>query len=525
MSFAGRIKKLASETAVYGISSVVGRLITFLLFPFYSQYFSPDQYGVVGVVFTLFIFTNVVYQYGMESAYLKFASDRGNDDGGYESDAAGDSGVSTATPDVLSTSIWSLLATSLLFSALLVVGRSQVAGLISLAPEWHYLLHFVAVILVLDTLAVVPFAKLRLDNRPYRFAAIRIAAVLVNVALNVYLIAVRGMGIEAVFIANVVSSGLALVLLLPTFVMQLRPRFDTAVWRALLSFGLPFIPAGLGYAFADRVNIFFLNAMTPERVLALHGDQIDAAMLATLTAPADFGEYMAGVFNGIAKLAVLMALVVQMFRYAWQPFFLHHARDDDARPLFARVFTLFVAAGLLVVLAVSFFAQEIVSIPLPGDRHLVQPRYWLGLFAVPVLLVGYLFQGMYYNFAAGAYIRKKTGYFVYCALAGAAVSIVINVAFVPYYGMIAAAWAAASAYFVMAALLYLLVRRDFPVPYDWKRILSLGLVALALFLAWHRIDALQQTLPEMGLLAGFVLAIFGLGIVSPGSVRRTFSRA
>ena len=448
----------------------------------------------------------------MESAYLKFASD--------DAGEGGDEGK----PDVLSTSIWSLLATSLLFSAILVLGRSQVAGLISLAPEWHYLLHFVAVILVLDTLAVVPFAKLRLENRPYRFAAIRIAAVLVNVALNVYLIAVRGMGIEAVFIANVVSSGVALVLLLPTFVTKLKPTFDSSVWRALLSFGLPFVPAGLGYAFADRVNIFFLNAMTPERVLALHGDQIDADMLATLTSPADFGEYMAGVFNGIAKLAVLMALVVQMFRYAWQPFFLHHARDEDARPLFARVFTLFVAAALLVVLAVSFFAQEIVSIPLPGDRFLVQPRYWLGLFAVPVLLVGYLFQGMYYNFAAGAYIEKKTGYFVYCALAGAAVSIVINVSFVPHYGMIAAAWAAASAYFVMAALLYILVRRHFAVPYDWKRVLTLGVIALGLFFAWRRFDVLRHTLSEIGLLAGFVLAMLGLGIVSPQSIRRILSR-
>lgn len=508
MSFADRLRTLASEAAIYGISSVVGRLITFLLFPFYSQFFTPDEYGVVGVVFTLFVFANVVYQYGMESAYLKFASDA----------------TGLRKTEVLSTSTWALLFSSVLLSALLLVGKPVVAGVIGLAGEWHHLLDYVAAILILDTLAVVPFAKLRLENRPMVFAAVRISAVVLNVALNVYLIAFRGMGIEAVFIANVASSALALVMLVPTFVGGLRLVLDRSLLRTLLGFGLPFLPAGLGYAFADRVNIFFLNAMPRERVLALYGADIDPAMLMALQTPADYGEYVAGVFNGVAKLAVIMALVVQMFRYAWQPFFLQHARDPDARPLFARVFTLFVAASLVVVLAVSFFAQELVAIPLPGGRHLVQARFWIGLFAVPVLLLGYLFQGMYYNFAAGAYIERKTGYFVYCALAGGAVSILANILFVPRFGMIAAAWSVASAYFVMAVLLYVFMRRHYPVPYDWKRIAGLGVCAMVVFGLWYRVPFLHQPLGEFLLLAAFVGTIIGLRIVRPRSIGLLFAR-
>jgi len=509
MSFAARLRTLASETAIYGISSVVGRLITFILFPFYSQFFAPDEYGIVAVVFTLFIFANVVYQYGMESAYLKFASD--------ESTPGGRSRVT-------STAVWSLLATSVLFSAALLGGKSQVGSFIELADEWHHLLNYVAVILVLDTAAVVPLAGLRLDNKPKRFAGIRIASILINVGLNVYLIAFRRMGIEAVFIANVVASAATLIMLLPNLVAGMSLRFDGSMWRSMLGFGLPFIPGGLGYAFADRINIFFLNVMAPERVVALYGDKIDAATLATLAGPEDYGAYVAGVFNGVVKLAVIMALVVQMFRYAWQPFFLQHARDPDAKPLFARVFTLFTALSLFVVLAVSFYAQEIVALPLPGGRHLVEQRYWLGLFAVPMLLLGYLFQGMYYNISAGAYIERKTGYFVYCAVAGAAVAVAINMLFVPRYGMIAAAWSATAAYFVMASMLLYFVQRVYPVPYDWRRIGALGFVATCVFIVWQRMEMLRNPLAELGLLAVFGLVIFGLRIARISSVKALLRR-
>jgi O-antigen/teichoic acid export membrane protein len=357
-----------------------------------------------------------------------------------------------------------------------------------------------------------------------RFASIRIASILINVGLNVYLIAFRRMGIEAVFIANVVASAATLIMLLPNLASGMMLRFDSLTWRSMLRFGLPFIPGGLGYAFADRINIFFLNVMSPERVVALYGDKIDAATLATLATPEDFGAYVAGVFNGVVKLAVIMALVVQMFRYAWQPFFLQHARDPDAKPLFARVFTLFTALSLFVVLAVSFYAQEIVALPLPGGRHLVEQRYWLGLYVVPMLLLGYLFQGMYYNISAGAYIERKTGYFVYCAIAGAVVAVGINMLFVPRFGMIAAAWSATAAYFVMASTLLYLVRRVYPVPYDWRRIGALGFVALLSFLAWQRFELLRNPFAELGLLVAFVLVIFGLRIVSLNSARILLQR-
>ncbi|MCB0718954.1 MAG: polysaccharide biosynthesis C-terminal domain-containing protein [Bacteroidetes bacterium] len=488
MKGTSRIRRLASETAVYGISSVFARLINFLLFPFYSHVFVPGEYGIVNTVFATFIFLNVLYQYGMESAYLKYASD---------SDHNGDG---RARSDIFSTSVWSLVATSLLFSALLLVLRGPTSALIDLDVEWQHLLYYVAAILILDTAVVVPFAELRLTNRPVRFAVVKLINVGINVGLNLVLILGYGMGIEAVFIANLVASASSIVLMLPSYLKLLRPAFDRSLWREMLYFGLPFIPGGLGYAFSDRVNLFFLQH--------LDGEQVTRMLPAGVAPAAATSNYIVGLFSGATKIAVMMALVVQMFRYAWQPFFLQHSRDEDAAPLFGRVFGLFVGACILIALGVTFFAKELVALPLPGGRHLIAESYWPGLVVVPILLLGYVFQGMYYNFSAGAYITKNTKFFATCAMAGAVVAIVLNAFLVPRYGMYGAAWATAAAYFTMAISLHFFVQRVYPVPYPWLRTLALFAVGGGSYAAWIRYTFLQSWYAEAGLLVGVAIVAF-----------------
>jgi O-antigen/teichoic acid export membrane protein len=540
MSFASRIKQLASETAIYGISSVLARLVNFLLFPFYSQVFPPDRYGVVSLVYASFIFLNILYQYGMESAYLKYASD------------AEDEGQSKG---VFSTATLSLFGTSLVFTGAMVLFKEPVAGVLGLEAQWYSLLYYAALILLLDALAIVPFAALRLASKPWRFALIRFAGVLTNVGLNVLLILAFDMGIEAVFIANAAASGVMLLLLAPTYAANFRLAFDGGTWRALLRFGLPFIPGGLGYAVTERINYYFLEDMSPTRVEALYGDEIgEAAMtrLAERSAEAEtsaldqaleaglsateaaaqaaeaasgvYGDYVVGVYGGVLKLAIFMALVVQMFRYAWQPFFLQRADDDDAKPLFGRIFALFTAVMITALLAVSFFARELVAIPLPGGRFLVQPQYWLGLSVVPVALLGYLFQGWYYTFTAGAYIEKKTSYFVPCTLAGSALTLALNIWLVPTYGMIAAAWATTAAYALMALSLWLLTRRFYPVPYPWGRVAAMGAIGLALFFAWNEVAALQRWYVEALLLVAFLGGLIAVRIVPLDALKKLLRR-
>jgi O-antigen/teichoic acid export membrane protein len=498
MTLNERIRKLASETAVYGVSSIFGRLINFLLFPFYSNIFSPDEFGPVIVIYAAFVFLNILYQYGMESAYLKYAADSGDE-------------ASRST--VFSTSVWSLAATSILFSVAVILFQRPVGSILGLATDSRFLLYYAAGILVLDTISVVPYAELRLQNRPWYFAFVRTAGILVNISANLILILGFSMGIEAIFIANLAASAVSLLLLLPVFWSRLRFSFGRPLLRELLRFGLPFIPGGLGYALSERVNILFLAQMPADRIKQLYPSLATDPGLAekALTSGSGvYAEHIVGAYGGIIKLAIVMALAVQMFRYAWQPFFLQHARDRDAPELFSRIFTVLTAALLFVFLAVSFFADDLVSIPLPGDRYLIAPQYWLGLAIIPIALLGYVFQGWYYHFSAGVYIEKQTRYFVVCTLAGSLVALGLNILFVPQYGMVAAAWATSLSYAVMAVLLFTIVRRFYPVSYAWTDVFLLIAVAALLFYLWTSVLGSQSILIESGLLLTYGLICFGL---------------
>ena len=504
-----RIGRLVSETAVYGISSVVGRLINFLLFPLYSQVFPPDVYQPVAILYAAFIFFNILYQHGMESAYLKFATDRKENQG--RSRAFG-------------TAVVSISVVGLVISAIIWLLPGPVSDLIQLDARYADLLMLGGWILLLDALAIVPFADLRLRNKPWTFAGIRLANVAVNVGLNVWFIFGLEWGVRGVLMANVVASAVSLGLLLPTLTGRFG-RPDGALWSKLLRFGLPFVPGGIGYAVTERINLFFLDLMEPLRAVTLYdltpeshpelharameyGDQV-------------FTEHVVGVYGGIIKLAVLMALFVQMFRYAWQPFFLQHQNDDDAPALYGNVFRLLSLVLMTAFLAVSFLADELVALPLPGGRTLVASSYWMGLSIIPIALLGYVFQGWYYHFSAGAYIRGLSKYFLHATLAGSLVALLVNAALVPSQGMWAAATATSAAYAVMALTLLLLVRREYPVPYAWPRVGMSFLIALGLFATWKMVPHLQVWYMEGVLIACFTLVGARLLAVSPASLRDT----
>jgi len=506
MAEGSRIGRLASETAVYGISSVVGRLINFLLFPLYSQVFDPDVYQPIAILYAAFIFFNILYQHGMESAYLKFATERKELDG--RSRAFG-------------TGVLSISLVGLALSALIWLVPEPVSRLIQLDVRYAQLLMLGGWILLLDALAIVPYADLRLRNRPWTFAGIRLANVAVNVGLNVWFILGLEWGVLGVLMANLIASAVALILLLPSLAQRIG-RPDPSLWGKLLRFGLPFVPGGIGYAITERINLFFLDTMEPLRAMTLYG--LKPETHPNLHARAlEFGdqvftEHVVGVYGGIIKLAVLMALFVQMFRYAWQPFFLQHQDDDDAPALYGRVFSLLTLVLLTAFLGISFFADELVQLPLPGGRTLIAETYWMGLSIIPMALIGYVFQGWYYHFSAGAYIRGVSKYFLHATLAGSAVALILNATLVPTEGMWAAALATSAAYAVMAITLLVLIRRSYPVPYAWPRVILAILLAASLFAGWMWLPLAQHWLVEMIMVAVFSMVGARILDVSPASL-------
>ena len=216
-------------------------------------------------------------------------------------------------------------------------------------------------------------------------------------------------------------------------------------------------------------------------------------------------RHIVGTYGGMIKLAVLMALFVQMFRYAWQPFFLQRQKDHDAPELFGKVFAVLTLILTSAYLGISFFAEEIVRFPVPGNRTLIASSYWMGLSIIPVALIGYVFQGWYYHFSAGAYIKNQSKYFLHATAMGSITALVINAWFVPTGGMIAAAAATSAAYAVMAIVLFFLIRPHYPLPYNWVRTIGVILLAGGTFWFWSAQATLQVWWAELGIVIGYAL--------------------
>ena len=462
-----KIKRLGSDTAVYGISTILGRFLTFFLTPFYTHLLFPEDLGIVATMYAYIAFLNVVYGHGMESAYMKYVSTLE---------------IGTRKQN-FTVAFVSVALVSLLLSGLALLFRGAVADLVDLPERFVSVVPYAAGILFCDALAVVPFAELRMSQKARRFAAIKLTGIVANVACNLVLLLHFHAGVEGIFLSNLLSNGLVVLLLLPVIVRNWDRTPVKALYGALLRFGLPYVPAGLAAMMIQVINRPILEALK--------------------------GRAAVGVFQANYRLGIFMMLLVSMFDFAWRPFFLTHAADSDAKPLFARIFTYVVLVFTLVFLLLSFFLGDVVRAPIFAGRALIAPAYWGGLEIVPVILLAYLFLGVYNNLVAGVYIEKKTAYLPAITIGAAAVNVAANYLLIPPLGLMGAGLATLASYVVMAASIYAVVQRIYPVEYEWGRVTKIALSALAAYLP-------VALLPEQaiglagraGLLAGFVGLMF-----------------
>lgn len=436
-----QIRRLGADTAVYGISTIVGRFLNFLLVPIYTHVLPPGEYGIVAYVYSIIAFITIIYGYGMESAYFKYASTK----------ELGDDRANFSTPFL------SLLVTSGLLSLLITLFAPQVTSSVWLPSGASRIVVYSAWILFFDTITVVPFASLRLERRARLFAVLKVLNIVINVAANLVFLLVFHAGIEGIFLSGLIASAATALMLIPVISAKLQFRMPGELFKALLRFGLPYMPAGLA---AMMIQV---------------GDRL---VMKRLTDDATIGIYQANY-----RLGIFMMLVVSMYDYAWRPFFLSNAQAPNAKQLFARILTYFVLAGTGIVLVLSLFMPDLVAIRI-FNRTIIDQRYWGGLSIVPVVLLGYLFLGIYNNLIAGIYIEKKTGHLPLITAAGAVVNIAVNFALIPVMGMMGAALATLAAYLVMAGVLYLVVRRFYPVDYEWKRVGIIALAGAAVFAAY-----------------------------------------
>jgi O-antigen/teichoic acid export membrane protein len=475
------LKALSKETLVYGTSTVIGRFLNFLLVPFYVNVLrSSAEYGIATSLYTYLGFLNVVYPMGLEAAFFRYGARGEGSAPNFEEERR-----------MFSSPFLFILAVAAGLSALVAFGAPALVwpvfhdphvDITPMTPVLVSLLRLGAGILFFDSLTVLPFAVLRLEHQAWRFASIRLIGILVTLILNFVFIVHLHWGVMGIFVANLIASALVFMLLIPTVAPRFQLRIDSMTLKKLVPFGLTNVPA-------------YLSSMMVQ--------VIDRPIVQTY-----LGLAVLGVYQANYRMGFVMMVFVGLFEYAWRPFFMRQALKDDAeaRRLFARVFTYFMLIALVGFLVLAWGLPVLVSTPIHGHR-LLRVDYLAGLPIIPVVLLAYVFQGMYTNFIAGIYIKEKNKVLPLVTTLGAAVNIGINLWLIPKMGIMGAALATLFAYMAMAATLYAAAQRAYRIPYEWSRV---GGVALLVSVAY----VTERALAFAGVVAGSALLLAQLGLLA-----------
>lgn len=473
-----KLRELFSDTLVYGISSVLARFINYLLVPLYTDVFNPARYGIIGLIYAAITFLNVLFTFGMESAYLRYAENR--------KEAA----------HIFKTLQLSLLGFATILCGILWLAMPVLLPVFNLTPESSGIFLLMLGILWFDTLSVVPMAELRLVRRTWLFVSLKFLNVIINLGLNVYLILGLNFGIEAVFISNLAASFMMTMVVWVCTADLLKGNWNSKWIKTAFEFGWPFVPSGIGYAINEMLDRFLLNNMDPANAERIYGEG---------TAPED----IVGIYNACYKMAVFMLLLVQMYRMAWQPFFMRHSGDKESPKLFGYAFIWFNSFSAVLFLSVALFREQIVAITVPGlNATLIGSDYWMGLDIVPFLLLAYWFHGWYINFSSGVFIKEKTRVLYKITLMGAVITILANLVLIPHYGMTGSAAATLLSYSAMAVSLGYFSKKVMDVPYRLPQSFML-MVALALIVfsepVWIHIFPAEMAAKSAALAVGILI--------------------
>lgn len=452
------IKRLAGQTAIYGLPSIIGRILGYLLVPLYTRVFSQAEYGVVNVFYAYTALLLVFLTYGMETAFFRFAEKEGDKN------------------RVFSTGFLSILLSTSVFLILSLVFSGTIARWIEYPDHPNYVIWF-ALIIGFDVLSSIPFAKLRALNRPVRFAAIKLASIGLNISLNLFFILLcpwlmkhtspgfyehflhfiynPEWGIEYIFISNLFASAAVLVLLAPEMAgLKLQP--DPVLLRKMLLYAIPLLFAGLA---------------------GVANETFDRILLRYLLPP-DIAEAEVGVYGACYKIAILMTLFIQAYRYAAEPFFFSYAKEKDAKQTYARIMTFFVITVSVLFLVTMLYLDDIVILLIGKD-------FREGRTVIPVLMLAHLFLGIYYNLSIWYKLTGQTMYGAYLSVAGSIVTIGLNILWIPrspdHYlsGYMGSAWATFIGYGGMMVFSWLLGQKFYKIPYHVGRVLAyLGLAVI-----------------------------------------------
>jgi len=470
------IKRLTSHSAVYGISTILGRAISFLLLPLYTHFLSEADYGVVTLVLAWLGIMTIISTYGVDAAFLRYY-------------------ILTDSQDdkrhIFNTGFWSIVLLSAAILAFSILLASPLANWMLDSSAYRHVIILMAGILLFDSMSIIPFLLLRAEERSRLYVALKVANVIVNFLTTYFFVVKLGRGVTGVFEANLISSVFTFLTLLPVALRHLRPTLRRAVYLDLLKFGLPYLLSTLSVFLVDVIDRFILKQLTDLDTVGLYG---------------------AG-----CKLGMLMNLLIAAFRFAWHPFFLSTAKEPNAKAIFSRVFTLFLLVCAACFLGASLFIDELVRLRL-GSFTLFGEAYWNSTSVVPAILLAYIFFGAYVNFIIGVYLEEKTSSLPFITGLGLGVKIAATYTLVPLLGMNGAALGTTLAYLTMAVALYFVAQRLYHITYEWTRVVKLILAAAAVFMLGYWIWPAPWQ--KAALLLAFPMLLFAMGFFEKGELRR-----
>jgi O-antigen/teichoic acid export membrane protein len=450
-------KKFAGQTAIYGLSTIIQRLLSSVLTPLYATAYMPGIYGIFTTMFSYASIFNAILSFGMETTFFRYLNK-----------------APDKKREVYNNGFWAVALLTAVFFMLAFPFIHQIAGFIKIGDNTtqlefeRYIKYFIG-ILVLDNLCVLPFAKLRADGRPMAYAAIKLTNVFVVVALNLIFIFgipfwinhhmagaawlntwyVKGW-VGYVFISNLVASFITFLMLTPQLAW-VQFRFNSTMFKNMLSYSWPILVANLSYIINENLDKILLGKLLPAKI----------------------SEYDVGVYSGCAKLSIFLSIFVQAFRLGAEPFFFSHAKNKNAGVTYARIMNYFVIAICLIFVGIIANIQ-ILKYYVPNHA------YWVGLDVVPPLLFGYVSLGVYMNLSVWYKLSDQTKYGLYISGIGAIVTIVFNIIFIPKYSYMASAWVSFAAYTSMMIMSYIWGQKNYPIPYNLKKNLAYIIISIIL---------------------------------------------
>lgn len=432
------LKSLAKETAIYGVSSIVGRFLNYLLVPVYTIALpaSSGGYGVVTNIYAWVALILVLLTCGMETGFFRFAN-KGQDD----------------PMRVYSTTLLSVSIGSLVFVALGLLFLEPIAGWLEYGEHLWYI-GMMMIVVAMDAIQSIPFAYLRYKKRPIKFAALKLLFIFLNIALNLfYYVILEGNDVGYAFLFNLVCTSVVMVCMIPelrgfTYVL------DKELLKRMLRYSLPLVilgVAGILNQVADKIIFPFVYPDEAEATIQL------------------------GIYGAASKIAMIMAMFTQAFRFAYEPFVFGKSKEKDSREMYAQAMKFFIIFTLLAFLAVMFYLDIL--------RHVIGRDYWDGLRVVPIVMAAEIFMGIYFNLSFWYKLIDETRWGAYFSLTGCIILILMNIFLVPKYGYIACAWAGFTGYGVAMLLSYFVGQKKYPIQYDLKAIGMYVLLAAVLYVA------------------------------------------